>query len=530
MAIKQCLCRWLDKQNSAPAELKSGGGAEASSPTIATATATAARAGAGAGAGAGAALLPGLRIPSCMVGTSNRAGAIDASLRRGGRMEYEIAVANTQQDRRQLLQVLLETSADVFFPLRTQTASSNSSSSNAEIERPLAPDDDDNVSAEEDSLHKTQLPQQQQLRGELSSISISISDRRAALVDSAASKIAMQTGGYVAADLSALVRTMLRLKQEQEQEQEEAAEKTRDAERTTQLSQRSNQESGTDISNSNDNNNNISKISDNLLLEKVLKLFHAAAKTATPSCLRGASVSLPQLRYSDVIGYEPVKRSLQRIMSFADPALQALAARFGLNASPGGVLLHGPPGNAKTRLVSAAAAHHGLPMITLSAADIYSPYVGDAEAEIRRAFQLARQAAPCVLFIDELDSIVTNRDGGGSGSGGSSTASVEGRVLATLLTEMDGIITTASTEYAIAVANSGSTSTSKRSNNDSKEDVSGEDEEEEDGAATAHRKVGNSSGGVIVLGATNRLDFIDAALIRKVSAGAVLCMHAHFIF
>lgn len=51
-----------------------------------------------------------------------------------------------------------------------------------------------------------------------------------------------------------------------------------------------------------------------------------------------------------------------------------------------------------------------MPVIALSTADIYSPFVGDAEAEVRRAFSLARQASPCMLFIDELDSIVTNRE------------------------------------------------------------------------------------------------------------------------
>lgn len=87
--------------------------------------------------------------------------------------------------------------------------------------------------------------------------------------------------------------------------------------------------------------------------------------------------------------------------------------------------------------------------------------LGDAEAEIRKAFQVARQASPCILFIDELDSIVTNR-----ADNNNSNNSVENRILATFLTEMDGI----------------------------------------------NSKSGNS---VIMLGATNRLDFIDAALIRK---------------
>ena len=111
----------------------------------------------------------------------------------------------------------------------------------------------------------------------------------------------------------------------------------------------------------------------------------------------------------------------------------------------------------------AAASAHRLPLITLSSADVYSVYVGDAEATIRRSFRIARQSSPCILFMDELDAIVTNRGGYGGIEG--NTSSVEARVMATLLTEMDGI----------------------------------------DG--------GND--GVVVIGATNRIECIDAALIRK---------------
>ena len=103
-----------------------------------------------------------------------------------------------------------------------------------------------------------------------------------------------------------------------------------------------------------------------------------------------------------------MKSKLQRVLSFADAKLSRQYQRFGIK-SPGGVLLWGPPGNAKTRLVAAAAHSHGLPMLSLSSADVYSPYVGDAEAEIRRAFRLARQSKPCVLFMDEIDALVTNR-------------------------------------------------------------------------------------------------------------------------
>lgn len=337
----------------------------------------------------------------CMVGTSNRSGDIDVAFRRGGRLEHEIAVQNTQEDRCHLLQRLL-----------TDTFSA------------------DGVSTEDSQRTSALL---------LSSLDVEV----------VANKIAMQTGGYVAADLSALVAAIAKL-----------------------------------ISDA-----PLSDASSASCIEFLMQQFQLAAKSVTPSCLRGTTISLPNLTFDDVIGNDEVKRGLQRVMSFAKPEKQDIAARFGLTASAGGVLLHGPPGNSKTRLASAAAAHFGLPMISLSAADIYSPYVGDAEAEVRRAFQLARQAAPCVLFIDELDSIVTNRS---NDSGGSSSASVEGRVLATLLTEMDGIQNTNSSEY-------------------SKPSSGGSGAKSGGGAGKR-----NSSGGVIVLGATNRLDFIDAALIRKV--------------
>ena len=66
-------------------------------------------------------------------------------------------------------------------------------------------------------------------------------------------------------------------------------------------------------------------------------------------------------------------------------------------------MLHGPPGNSKTTLILAAASTYGLPVISLSSADVYSPYVGDAEAEIRKAFRLARQSSPCILLLGQCE-------------------------------------------------------------------------------------------------------------------------------
>ncbi|KAL3790972.1 hypothetical protein ACHAW5_005217 [Stephanodiscus triporus] len=109
---------------------------------------------------------------------------------------------------------------------------------------------------------------------------------------------------------------------------------------------------------------------------------------------------------------------------------------------PRGVLLHGPPGCGKTLLARAAAGAAGVAFLSLGPADMYSPsYVGDAEAAIRHAFDLARSAAPCVLFFDEIDEIVDGGGGGGDrrGHGMGRGSSVEARVLSTFLNKMDGV-------------------------------------------------------------------------------------------
>jgi SpoVK/Ycf46/Vps4 family AAA+-type ATPase len=206
-----------------------------------------------------------------------------------------------------------------------------------------------------------------------------------------------------------------------------------------------------------------------------------ARELVRPSALRGVQAVQSTMEFADIVGQEEAKLALHRAFRQVMASQAAQSGSVTVNmfkvGAMGGILLHGPPGNSKSRLAQAAARHYNLPMICLTSADVYSPYVGDAEAAVRHAFARARQTAPCVLFFDELDAIVTNRGGDDGGGGGTGT---ESRVLASMLNEMDGV---------------------------SSKDGAGGD-------------------GVIVLAASNRVDAIDAALLRKGRFQRLICVDA----
>lgn len=131
----------------------------------------------------------------------------------------------------------------------------------------------------------------------------------------------------------------------------------------------------------------------------------------------------------------------------APPGLAALLAAWAVPLErpdlypPGaprrsGVLLYGPPGTGKTLLARALAAATAAPFLAVNAAAVLSPYIGEAEAGVRRVFRACRSAAPAVLFLDEVDALAPARAAGGGGGGGDGSG-VSGRVVSTLLTEMD---------------------------------------------------------------------------------------------
>ena len=156
---------------------------------------------------------------------------------------------------------------------------------------------------------------------------------------------------------------------------------------------------------------------------------HALGQT-NPSSLRETVVEVPNVQWEDIGGLEDVKRSLQEMILYP---LDHPYIKFGLNPSHG-VLFYGPPGCGKTLMAKAIATECSSNFISVKGPELLTMWFGESEANVREVFDKARQSAPCVLFFDELDSIGISR---GSGVGGGGEAA--DRVINQLLTEMDGI-------------------------------------------------------------------------------------------
>jgi SpoVK/Ycf46/Vps4 family AAA+-type ATPase len=174
---------------------------------------------------------------------------------------------------------------------------------------------------------------------------------------------------------------------------------------------------------------------DDPLLRVLAEDLAAALRVIRPSGLRSFSVEAPPAAaWDDVAGLDDVKQRLREVVEWPEARSSELA-RIGA-APPRGVLLYGPPGCAKTSLARAVAARSGRNFIAASGPDIYSLWVGESEKAIASLFERARSAAPCVLFLDELDALAPAREASDASGGGGSR--VTERVLAQLLTELDG--------------------------------------------------------------------------------------------
>ena len=139
---------------------------------------------------------------------------------------------------------------------------------------------------------------------------------------------------------------------------------------------------------------------------------------------------LPKIGFKDVAGVDEAVEELQEIKEFlADPRrFQALGARI-----PKGVLLYGPPGTGKTLLARAVAGEAGVPFFSISGSDFVEMFVGVGASRVRDLFKEAKEAAPCIVFVDELDAVGRHR---GAGIGGGNDEREQ--TLNQLLVEMDG--------------------------------------------------------------------------------------------
>ena len=183
--------------------------------------------------------------------------------------------------------------------------------------------------------------------------------------------------------------------------------------------------------------------------------FREALKEVRPSALREVQVQIPDVNWDDVGGLDELKDELREAVEW--PVKHKEAYDYVDVEAPKGVLLHGPPGTGKTLIAKALAKMTESNFISIKGPELLSKWVGESEKGVREIFRKARQAAPCIIFLDEVDALVPRR---GSGS---SESHVTENIVSQILTEIDGL-----------------------------------------------EELHN----VLIIGATNRLDIVDEALLR----------------
>ena len=184
--------------------------------------------------------------------------------------------------------------------------------------------------------------------------------------------------------------------------------------------------------------------------------FDDALKEVHPSAMREVLVQKPNIEWKDIGGLYNVKEELKEAIEW--PLKHADLFSKAAIKPPKGILLYGPPGTGKTLLAKAVASTSESNFISIKGPELLSKWVGESEKGIREIFRKARQASPCVIFFDEIDAIAPRRSGSDAGN-----SHVTERLVSQMLTEIDGL-----------------------------EDLKG----------------------VVIIGATNRPDIIDEALLR----------------
>jgi len=159
--------------------------------------------------------------------------------------------------------------------------------------------------------------------------------------------------------------------------------------------------------------------------------FDEALRDVQPSAMREVLVQRPNVGWEDVGGLQQVKEELAEAIEW--PLKHANLFAEANVEPPKGILLYGPPGTGKTMIAKAVAATSEANFISIKGPELISKWVGESEKGVREVFRKARQAAPCVIFFDELDAVAPRR-GGSEGD-----AHVTERLLSQMLTELDGL-------------------------------------------------------------------------------------------
>ena len=159
--------------------------------------------------------------------------------------------------------------------------------------------------------------------------------------------------------------------------------------------------------------------------------FLEALREMEPSAMREVMVESPDVKWDDIGGLSQVKQEL--VESVEWPLTYAKLFQHMDAEPPKGILLYGPPGTGKTMLAKAVATESQANFISIKGPEFLSKWVGESEKAVREVFRKARQAAPSVIFLDEIDSIAPSR------SSGTSDSHVTERVISQILTELDGL-------------------------------------------------------------------------------------------
>src|SRR6478609_7690716 len=159
--------------------------------------------------------------------------------------------------------------------------------------------------------------------------------------------------------------------------------------------------------------------------------FMDVIKEMEPSAMREVFVEVPDIKWDDIGGLSPIKQELQEAVEW--PLKYGGVFSYADATPPKGILLYGPPGTGKTLMAKAAANESEANFISIKGPELLSKWVGESEKGVREVFRKSRQAAPCIIFFDELDAIAPTR-GGNHGD-----SHVTERVISQFLTEMDGL-------------------------------------------------------------------------------------------